>query len=75
MKKITVMIVICVCVCVCSILDWVHRKIFSEVGKIRSQLQKALREENSRKNIQLIQKICGLFKELKDLSGAKHSED
>lgn len=73
MKKITVMIVISVCVC--SILDWVHRKIFSEVGKIRSQLQKALREENSRKNIQLIQKTCGLFKELKDLSGAKHSKD
>ena len=65
----------CVCVCVCSILDWVHRKIFSEVGKIRSQLQKDLREENSRKNIQLTQKTYGLFKELKDLSGAKHRED
>ena len=52
-----------VCICVCFTLNWVHSKIFSKLGKIGSQLQKDLMEENSRKRIlELVQKAYGLFR-------------
>lgn len=44
---------VCVCthVCVCSILLDAQKKIFPEVGKIKNQPHKDLKEVNSRKRI------------------------
>lgn len=52
----------------CLILDWMQRIFFSKVGKIRGQLYKNLRKENSRSS-QLIQKTFSLLKK-EDQSGA-----